>query len=57
MVERKARKEAKRKVKEWLNKELSFKGIEGSRAIHIACAMGKNEVLTSLYKHGADIKA
>ena len=29
--------------------------MEGSRAIHIACAMGKNEILTSLYKHGAEM--
>ena len=30
--------------------------MEGCTAIHIACSMGKNDILKILYKFGADVK-
>ena len=49
-----AKHQAKQNVKAWVNQDVIYQHIKESKAIHIACLQGHNDVIMALYKNGAD---
>ena len=45
---KKSRRQAKSNVKDWLNQDVIYQNVKGSKAIHIACSMGHNDSIISL---------
>ena len=42
-------------LKEWINSDVEFKGIQKNKAIHIAASKGEHQICVILYNNGSEM--